>query len=229
MEIELLAEDNLGPLADLFRHYPPTADPLVVERLIRKGVLMNGQEQLTRRSQAATISRHHAFALVGQDLILAKARDAAANPRKREIHVLHSDDQDPLQRMLNAIQPSTYVQPHRHLHPPKAETFVLLQGQAGIVIFDDSGEVMPRGLILMDQSHGVVAVDVREGVWHTLVALVPETVLFEVKPGPYHAPRDKDVAPWSPDRDHPSALSYLADLEDRLRIFWKLPQRQWNP
>ena len=190
---------------------------------------MTRPEQLTRRSQAATISRHHAFALVGRDLILAKARDAAANPRKREIHVLHSGDQDPLQRMLNAIQPSTYVQPHRHLHPPKAESFVLLQGQAGIVIFGDHGEVVDKGLVLLDQSHGVVAVDVREGVWHTLVALAPETVLFEVKPGPYHAPRDKDLASWSPGPGHSQALPYLADLEDRLRIFWKLPQRLWKP
>ena len=37
--------------------------------------------------------------------------------------------------MLNAIQPGSYIRPHRHLDPPKSESLILLQGMLGYVSF----------------------------------------------------------------------------------------------
>ena len=35
----------------------------------------------------------------------------------------------------------SYVRPHRHLTPPKAESFLVLRGHAAAFVFDDNGVV----------------------------------------------------------------------------------------
>ena len=52
--------------------------------------------------------------------------------------------------------------------------------------------------------------------------LEPDTVVFEVKPGPYQPTSDKDFAPWAPAEGGPDAPAYLADLEARFRTLWGL-------
>lgn len=47
---------------------------------------------------------------------------------------------DTLHRVLNACQPGTYVQPHRHWAPPNAETMVL-RGAIGVVVFGEGGRI----------------------------------------------------------------------------------------
>ncbi|WP_244148935.1 WbuC family cupin fold metalloprotein [Desulfonatronum thioautotrophicum] len=170
-----------------------------------------------RFSPLATISGHRRFTSCGREMLRQKAADANRNTRLREIHVLHQDDADPLHRMLNALQPGTYARPHRHLDPPKSEGFVILQGTAGIVLFEEHGEEISEEYILLDQARGELIADVRPGVWHTLLALAPDTVLYEVKPGPYSAVTDKDFAPWTPGADSDAAGEYLGDLERRFR------------
>ncbi|MFW5733635.1 MAG: WbuC family cupin fold metalloprotein [Oceanidesulfovibrio sp.] len=165
----------------------------------------------------ATISAHERWAIVDSDLIAAKASDAAANPRLRDIHVLHEGEPDPLQRMVNALQPGTYVQPHRHMHPPKAETFIILSGRAGFLFFDDAdpSDIERAERVLLDRDQGVFAVDIRPGVWHSLVCLALDTVLFEVKNGPYAPHSDKDFAPWAPEPETPQASDFLKKMERR--------------
>jgi cupin fold WbuC family metalloprotein len=173
---------------------------------------------LTRLSPLATISGHVRFQAVGRRMLARKAMDAAKNIRLREIHVLHEGNDDPLHRMLNALQPGTYARPHRHLDPPKSEGFVILQGMAGIVLFVEHGEDISEEYILLDQERGALIADVRPGVWHTILALEPDTVLYEVKPGPYSSMTDKDFAPWTPAADSDAAGEYLRGLERRFRI-----------
>ncbi len=165
----------------------------------------------------ATISDHERWTVVDTDLVREKAGDAAANPRRRDIHILHQGDPDPLQRMVNAVQPGTYVQPHRHLHPPKAETFIVLAGSAGFIFFsdDDPVDLDSAEYVLLDRDRGAFVVDIRPGVWHGLVCLVPDTVLFEVKNGPYAPHSDKDFAPWAPEPGTQEAAEFVKELERR--------------
>ena len=170
-----------------------------------------------RLSGFATISRHEKALAITADVIETKSAEAMANPRKREILVLHRGEADTLQRMLNAIQPGSYVQPHRHRTPPKAETIVLLSGSMGFMPFFEDGTPDLDNCALLHRSKGALAVDYREGLWHTFFALEPNTVIFEVKPGPYNAATDKDPAPWAPAEGSPEAQAYLAKLEQLIR------------
>jgi cupin fold WbuC family metalloprotein len=187
------------------------------------------QPPIARISAAATKSGHRTVALIDRNLVERKASDAKRSDRKREIHIFHEGDPDPLQRMLNAIQPGSYVRPHRHLNPPKSESIILLQGTLAYVSFSEDGLPEEDGLILIDAGRGVYGCDIRPGVWHTIFALAPNTVLFEVKPGPYDPSVDKEFAPWSPKEDTPEAAAFLAELEDGFRRLWGLSPRSWGP
>jgi len=170
-----------------------------------------------RLSKLATISRHRKVFAIDAEIIRIKSLEANANPRKREVLVLHRDDADPLQRMLNALQPGSYIRPHRHHSPPKAESIVLLRGSVGFVPFFDDGTVDTESLVLLHPTRGASAVDCRESVWHTFFALEPDTVLFEVKAGPFDPSREKEFAPWAPAENAPEASSYLKSLEEYFR------------
>lgn len=89
-------------------------------------------KEVARISPAATRSTHEGWTVIDRALIEQKIEDAKKNTRRREIHNFHSSDQEALHRMLNSIQPGSYIRPHRHLDPPKDEAFVLLKGRLGL-------------------------------------------------------------------------------------------------
>lgn len=123
----------------------------------------------------------------------------------------HTRDDEPLNRMLNAVQPGSYIRPHRHLTPPKAESIVVLRGTIGFLTFDESGTTLEA--TRLSASLPAFGVDCRPGVFHTFVSLEPDTVVFEVKPGPYVRASDKDFAQWAPKEWSEEAPAYLAKLE----------------
>lgn len=177
---------------------------------------------LRRISPAATLSPHKVATPIDQPLIEQKAQDARNSSRQRDIHVLHTGDEDTLQRMLNAMQPGTYITPHRHVAVPKAEAVVVLQGSLGFVHFADDGHYDEESFVYINAQRGVFGVDYRAGVWHTFIALEPDTVVFEVKPGPYDAATDKEFASWAPAEGDPAAAEYLQTLETRFRQHFHL-------
>ena len=134
---------------------------------------------------------------------------ARASPRLRMNDNLHGM-QDAIHRLLNATEPGTYVQPHRHLEPPKVETLAVLSGRGGILLFDDAGEITERS-VLSPIGPDLVA-EIPAGTWHTLLALEPGTVWFEVKAGPYAPLKPAEIAPFAPAPDDPRAQEYLARL-----------------
>lgn len=141
--------------------------------------------------------------------IAAVVAKAKTSPRLRMNDNLHSMD-DAIHRLLNATEPGTYVQPHRHASPPKLETMCVFAGRGAIVLFDDAGRVTETA-VLSPKGPTFLA-EIPAGAWHTLLALEPGTVFFEVKAGPYAAPPAQDVASWAPAPNDPAAAAYLEKL-----------------
>jgi cupin fold WbuC family metalloprotein len=131
---------------------------------------------------------------------------AQALPRLRTNYNFHSGNEDNPHRFLNVLARGTYVPPHRHFDPLKSETFLLLEGKAGLLLFDDQGKVTLAEVIGED---GRLGVDIPAGAWHTLVALSPYVVLFEVKAGPYVGRADKNFPAWAPHEGEAEAGDYL--------------------
>ncbi|MHB8845292.1 MAG: WbuC family cupin fold metalloprotein [Nitrospirota bacterium] len=127
---------------------------------------------------------------------------AAASARKRAHHNIHPELEDPVQRLCVAIEPGTYIRPHRHADPSTWEVFLMLRGSAVFLAFDDSGRVLERTVLAADGP--VRAIEIPAGTWHTVASLEPGAVFFEVKQGPYKAPQAGNSAAWAPgegDRD----------------------------
>ncbi len=144
------------------------------------------------------------------DRVLASARQS---PRRRMNFNFHASLEDNPHRFLNVLLQGTYIRPHRHLDPPKPESFLALEGRIAVLLFDDEGKVIERRTL---GASGLWGVDVPPGVWHTVACLTPHAVCYEVKPGPYSPLNDKDFAPWSPSEGDPAAQPYLAALLDGL-------------
>ena len=132
------------------------------------------------------------------------------SPRRRIIQPFHRSEQDTLHRMFNAVQPDSYVRPHRHLDPPKAEAWIVLRGAVVFFTFEEDGAI--RDCIELRASGPAFGVDLVPGVFHTFLATEPDTVVYEVKTGPYSASDDKMFARFAPAEDTPEANWYLEHL-----------------
>lgn len=135
---------------------------------------------------------------------------AAVLPRKRLNYNYHDDLADPINRMLNAFEPGTYIQPHKHENPDKREVFLILKGSLVVVIFDTTGN--PLEFILLNHQKGNHGVEIPPGAWHTVFSIESGTVAYEIKDGPYLQITDKNFAPWAPKEGHKDCAGYLWDL-----------------
>lgn len=155
--------------------------------------------------------------IISSEILDELTTKAAASSRKRLNLNYHEDMADPMNRMLNAFEPGTYIQPHKHENPDKREVFIVLRGSLVVVIFDDSGN--PVEFILLDLQKGNYAIEVEPGVWHSVISLESGTVVYEIKDGPYIQPIDKNFAPWAPKEGDTLCDDYLARLTKRYLSF----------
>lgn len=141
---------------------------------------------------------------------------AKTSPRLRKNKNYHPELSDTLQRLLNAMEPNTYVQPHKHENPDKREIFVILSGKALIVEFDEVGNIIEH--VILDSNSGTYAVEIPARSWHTVLSLEEGTVVFEFKDGPYNATDDKNFATWAPKEGDADCQTYNNNILKQLDI-----------
>ena len=146
--------------------------------------------------------------VINRELLDELIMRARQSPRLRVNHNFHSSMEENPHRFLNVLVKGTYIGPHRHLNPPKAESFLVLEGQVAFFMFDDTGSVVRTDVIGGD----AMGIDMAPGIWHTLAPLTPHAVCYEVKPGPYSVTTDKEFAPWAPSEGEAGAAAYLEGL-----------------
>ena len=139
--------------------------------------------------------------LIDERQLSRLAEQVAASARRRSHILLHTDHQDPVQRLLIGLEPGSYVRPH--LHSFQWEMIVLLRGRLDLLIFDPEAELVQR-LVLAAASP---VAQVPLGTWHSGVALQPGTLVLEVKPGPY---RPNEFAEWAPSEGETVAAAFVS-------------------
>lgn len=117
---------------------------------------------------------------------------AASAPRLRAHRNFHPELSDPVQRLAIAMEPGTYIRPHRHPHT--FELLLPLSGRFVILNFDEQG-VVTRRVVLGEEC---VALEMDAGTWHSVLSLDHGGVIFEVKHGGYQPVTEQDSAPWAP-------------------------------
>ena len=145
--------------------------------------------------------------LIDVALLERASRQAADSPRLRRNHNFHMSEADTCNRLLNAIEPGSYVRPHCHIDAAKDETLLVLRGKLGVLEFDDSGRISDTALL--QPAGETIGINVPHGTFHSLVSLEPGTVFFEAKAGP-HAPLLPAERPaWAPEEGGAEARRYL--------------------
>lgn len=145
---------------------------------------------------------------INTTLLESLTEKAKNSPRKRMNFNLHAGPGDPVQRLCNAIEPRTYIRPHRHTAPETFEVFVMLRGSAVLLFFDDSGNVLER--TELSARGTVIGAEIPPKTWHTTASRGSGTIFFEVKKGPYVLPSGNDVAAWAPADGEKGAVDFVA-------------------
>ena len=153
---------------------------------------------------------------IDRDLFARVAAEARQHPRLRLYHNFHRE-QDSVQSFFNVLQPGTYVRPLRHRRNASGtgfECFLVLQGAIGLLLFNGEGELQQQlHLSAKGPTHGI---EVAEDQFHTLVALEADSVIFELKQGPYQPAQDKDFLNGFPQEGKPEATMQEAQWRDLL-------------
>lgn len=153
--------------------------------------------------------------VIDQDLLDQVTRQAQASPRRRSNYNFHKRPGDTLQRMLNAIEPNSYIHPHKHENPDKREAFFLLRGSLLVVEFEEDGSIFRHALL--NHETGVLGCEIAERRYHTLISLKPGTVIYELKDGPYDPVDDKNFASWAPGEKEAGVGMYMEEILKRLK------------
>lgn len=153
---------------------------------------------------------------INAELISSIEKKAAASPRKRSMHIFHKTMDDTLQRMINSLQPGTYLRPHKHEDPDKREVFIALTGKFVVIEFDEKGNI--RDHMILDPRTNEYATEVDERAFHTVICLEPNSSAYELKDGPYNPIDDKNFASWAPKEGEKGCDEYNHHLLKQLNI-----------
>ena len=148
------------------------------------------------------------------ELIEKVVAEARQSPRRRMNYNFHPELSDPVQRLLNALEPWTYIRPHKHT--TKEESFVLLSGTVLAVVFNNDGTI--RDHAILSRETGILGIEFEENCYHMLTSLETGSVVFEIKEGPFVPHTEGSSAPWAPQEGTPEAREFLSKVFETLRI-----------
>lgn len=134
--------------------------------------------------------------IISKQLLDETTEKAKQSPRLRMNYNFHDKLDDPVNRLINAMEPGTYLRPHRHLNAAKDEIFLLLRGKVAVFLFDEEGVITER--LILDPLSGIYGAEIKAERWHALLVLESGSVIYEVKEGPFVPVTPENFAPWSP-------------------------------
>ena len=149
--------------------------------------------------------------IIDRTLLDETSLRARSSVRGRMNHNFHHHLEDPFHRLLNALEPGTFLPAHRHRD--KDEGIVLLRGRVASFIFDEEGSIIQQTVV--GPREKVYGFDIPAGQWHGLLVRESGTVVFEVKKGPFTPLTEEDIAPWTPRTDDKEGITrYLNRLAE---------------
>lgn len=147
---------------------------------------------------------------IGLEIIKELIEKSRQSPRLRSHYNIHEDLNEEIQRLLICLQPGTFVRPHYHPEPDKKEMIILIQGKCACLNFDENGNVTES--FILSHEDGNTVCEFPPLKHHSLVCLEPDTVVIEVKKGPYTPLDAKCFAEWAPEEASDEKVKYLNQL-----------------
>lgn len=151
---------------------------------------------------------------IGQgELDTLKAAVKASIKHRARINA-HPASEDALHEMIIAIDPTSYIRPHKH--PGKSEAFHIIEGEVDIVVFGDDGAI--ERIVPLGPPGGGRPFYYRMSApfFHTLIIRSDILILHEITNGPFR-PQATMFADFAPDEREPEKVAaYQADLRRRV-------------
>lgn len=154
----------------------------------------------------------HEVIITNQSVFEDLKNKAKQSPRQRAMLMLHNGHEATLHTMINTFKKGSYVAPHRHwIETPtkeiiqKGESFVALEGEGKIILFDDEGNKV-KTIILKASEKTMVWIPA--GVCHTVLATTDYFIVYENKTGPWVEGADKQFHPKFPEEGSGEIMDY---------------------
>ena len=146
------------------------------------------------------------------DLLRGRVR---LTERKRIRLCAHRDVGSPLHEMFIVLGGETYIRPHKHLG--KAESLLVIEGEADAVFFEESGAIREIVRLGAYGSGHRFYYRISEPYYHTLLLRSDPFVFHEATQGPFD--RAQTVfAPWLPaEGDVALTRGFMAELAAKVR------------
>lgn len=142
-------------------------------------------------------------------------RQAVRKTPKRRVRInAHPESTDQLHEMVIAIEPGSYIRPHKH--PGKSESFHIIEGQVDIVVFGEDGSI--ERIVSLAASGGRHPFYYRMSAphFHTLIIRSELLVVHEITNGPF-LPTGTVYAAFAPEEaDVAKAAAFQAELVQRI-------------
>lgn len=149
-----------------------------------------------------------AFVLADCGLIAFLKQQASSTPLKRARLCAHPSAEADQHDMVIASHRETYVTPHRHMS--KSESFMIVEGEADILLFSDDGAL--TDVIAMSHAGSGLPFYYRmpQGQYHSLRIRSEILVFVEASKGPFRK-SDMEDAPFAPASfDAPAGRAWIA-------------------
>jgi cupin fold WbuC family metalloprotein len=153
---------------------------------------------MKQQTQSGTvlIQSEDAIAVIDDAMVRRMRGLALGSPDGRARLCLHHALNDPVQEMILSLTEANCYPAHRHRD--KAESYHILDGDLGILIFDDAGKVLHRHLLSSAAPESGKALRIGPMLWHAVIALSPVVVFHETTSGPFQ-PGGSEVAGFCPE------------------------------
>ena len=151
----------------------------------------------------------HEFVLADTALIQFLKERARSTPVRRARLCAHPAPEADQHDMLIASHRDTYVAPHRH---PKSESFLVIEGEADLLLFEADGRLARRITMGPAKSGLPMFYRMPAGRYHSLAIRSEVLVFVESTRGPFSR-QDMEEAPWAPPAtDADAGRTYIAAL-----------------
>ena len=127
--------------------------------------------------------------LLTTELLDTISADAKASSRLRKNFNLHENVNEPVQRMLNAMEPGTKIPIHRHQNT--AETIIVLRGKLSVNYYTSNKKKIES--FFLEAGSESFGIHIPKGVWHGVDVHAVQTIILEVKEGPYTPLTETDI------------------------------------
>ena len=154
---------------------------------------------------------------VDNNLLQRLVEESKLSSRKRAFGLIRSADSSKNipSIMVNALQPGTYVRPHRHPKKDGKELLIYLQGELKVLTFDQDGKILEN---FEFSSIGSRLIEIPSRTYHSVLALSENSVILDMYLGLFNPDSYKEFASWAPEEDlvNYGHLGYLDCLIQQL-------------